>query len=77
MEKIGICRCNGKPIIGRVEYEEAVLKANEIVEEINKQAEEIKHLWTNLIDLQKEMLKIPKLLELDKKARKRKKERGG
>jgi len=39
MEKIGICTMDGKPIIGRVEYEEAVLKVNEVVDWINDHGE--------------------------------------
>lgn len=36
MEKIGFCHNNGKPIIGRIEHDEAVLKVNEIVAWINE-----------------------------------------
>lgn len=36
MDTIRFARINGKPIIGRVEYEEAVLKVNELVRWANE-----------------------------------------
>jgi len=53
MEKIGLCRNNGKPIIGRVEYEEAVLKVNEIVEWIKKHEKYVQPLekaWKEAVE---------------------------
>lgn len=53
MEKIGLCRCDGKPIIGRVEYEEAVLKVNEIIEWINeheKYVQPLEKAWKEAIE---------------------------
>lgn len=53
MEKIGLCRCNGKPIITRVEYEEAVLKVNEIVKWINeheKYVQPLEKAWKQAVE---------------------------
>lgn len=48
MEKIAICTFDGKPIIGRIEHDEAVEKVNEIIEWIHAHEKDYKS-WRSLI----------------------------
>lgn len=68
MEKIALCTMDGKPIIGRVEYEEAVLKVNEIIKWIKKHekyVEPLEKAWKEAIE---HTLKQVKVQRLDKYA---------
>jgi len=63
MEKIALCTMDGKPIIGQVEYEEAVLKVNEIVKWINeheKYVQPLEKAWKEAIEQTLEQAKEKK-----------------
>lgn len=61
MEKIGICTSNGKPIIGRIEHDEAVLKVNELVEwvkEHEKYVMPLEKAWQEAMEQTLELAKL-------------------
>jgi len=54
------CRDCGEPYTS---IDDVCAKLNEMVDEINEQTKDIKRLWINLIDLQKEVLKTSRWIK--------------